>query len=144
MDTTEQVVWLRATASGIVWPMSTRLNIQLISDKHSGRIGPGKVRLLELLEETGSISAAARAMAMSYRQAWLLLDEINSVYGHALYETQQGGQGRGGASLTALGQQVVHDYRKFEAQCLTLAEQQFPLLYSPGRKKPLKTRGEAH
>lgn len=108
-----------------------RLNIQFIYEKHAGRVGPGKVRLLELLAETGSISAAARAMSMSYRQAWLLLDEINSVYGHGLYETQQGGQGRGGATLTELGKQLVADYRDFEKQCLTLASKSFPRLAVP-------------
>lgn len=111
--------------------MTTRLNIQVIFDKQSGRIGPGKVRLLELLAETGSISAAARAMSMSYRQAWLLLDEINGLYGHGLYETQQGGQSRGGATLTALGKQVVNDYRSFEDQCLALAGKKFPRLIKP-------------
>ncbi len=112
----------------------TRLNIQIIFDRQPGRIGPGKVRLLELLAETGSIAAAARALSMSYRQAWLLLDEINGLYGHALYETQHGGQGRGGATLTDLGRQVVADYRAFEAQCLALLDQQFPRLALPPRR----------
>ncbi|MES2603501.1 MAG: LysR family transcriptional regulator [Pseudomonadota bacterium] len=112
-----------------------RLNIQFIYDKHAGRVGPGKIRLLELLAETGSISAAARAMSMSYRQAWLLLDEVNSVYGHGLYETQQGGQGRGGATLTELGKQVVSDYRQFEQQCLALANKSFPRLTTPASTK---------
>jgi molybdate transport system regulatory protein len=111
--------------------MTLRLNIQFIFDNQSGRIGPGKVRLLELLDETGSISAAARAMDMSYRQAWLLLDEINGVFGHALYETQQGGSNRGGATLTALGRQVVGDYRQFEQQCLALANKKFARLARP-------------
>ena len=56
-----------------------RLNIQFIFYKQDGRIGPGKIRLLELIEETGYISAAARELQMSYRQGWLLLDEINGV-----------------------------------------------------------------
>lgn len=116
----------------------TRLNIQFIYEKHAGRVGPGKIRLLELLAETGSISAAARAMSMSYRQAWLLLDEINSIYGHGLYSTQHGGQGRGGATLTDLGKQVIADYREFERQCLALASDKFPTLAVPSssRNKP--------
>ena len=108
-----------------------RLNIQFVFDKQPGRIGPGKIRLLELIETTGSISAAAREMKMSYRQGWLLLDEINSIFGGALYETQQGGQGRGGATLTELGKQVVTDYRKFEEQCLALASKSYPRLANP-------------
>jgi molybdate transport system regulatory protein len=119
-----------------------RLNIQIIFDRQSGRIGPGKVRLLELLAETGSIAAAARAMSMSYRQAWLLLDEINGLYGHALYQTQHGGQGRGGATLTDLGRQVVGEYRGFEAQCQALLEQQFPQLAQPQRRARSGSTGE--
>lgn len=112
----------------------TRLNIQIIYDTREGRIGPGKVRLLELLRETGSISAAARAMSMSYRQGWLLLDEINSLFGHQLFVTQQGGQGRGGATLTELGEQVIADYRQFEAESLKLIDKKYPLLNRPARK----------
>ncbi len=47
------------------------------------RLGPGKVRLLELIAETGSISAAARQMEMSYRRAWLLIDEVNGIFGQS-------------------------------------------------------------
>lgn len=112
-----------------------RLNIQIIFDRQPGRIGPGKVRLLELLAETGSIAAAARAMSMSYRQAWLLLDEINGLYGHALYQTQHGGQGRGGATLTDLGRQVVGEYRGFEAQCEALIDQHYPVLQLPTQRR---------
>ncbi len=114
-----------------------RLNIQFVfdKDKQAGRIGPGKIHLLELLETTGSISAAAREMKMSYRQGWLLLDEINGVFGGALYETQQGGQGRGGATLTDLGRQVVADYRKFEEQCLALASKSYPRLTNPSTQR---------
>lgn len=108
--------------------MTARLNIQIIFNDQPGRIGPGKVRLLELVAQTGSISAAARAMQMSYRQAWLLLDEINRLFEHELLVTQQGGQGRGGATLTELGQQVVADYRQFEAECNVLVEKKYKLL----------------
>lgn len=115
--------------------MTPRLNIQIIFQDQPGRIGPGKVRLLELVAETGSISAAARAMQMSYRQAWLLLDEINGLFDHGLLVTQQGGQARGGATLTPLGEEVVADYRKFEAECGSLIEKKYKLLGKRTRKQ---------
>ena len=66
-------------------------------------IGPGKARLLELIAETGSISAAARAMEMSYRRAWLLIDDLKAVFGEAVVETAAGGAKGGGAHLTRRG-----------------------------------------
>src|SRR3546814_18207527 len=56
-----------------------------------GRLGPGKVRLLELIDEHGSISAAGRAMGMSYRRAWQLIDELNRIFTHHVIETKHGG-----------------------------------------------------
>ncbi|HTQ99090.1 MAG TPA: LysR family transcriptional regulator [Candidatus Acidoferrum sp.] len=112
----------------------TRLNIQIIYDNREGRVGPGKIRLLELLRETGSISAAARAMSMSYRQAWLKLDEINALYGHKLFDTAQGGQGHGGATLTPTGEELIADYRRFEAETLKLIDKKYSILDKPARK----------
>ena len=79
-------------------------------------IGPGKVRLLELVGETGSISAAGRAMGMSYRRAWLLIDSLNHCFADPAVATQLGGQGGGGAMLTEFGKQVVAQYRAMEAE----------------------------
>ncbi|MBS0539748.1 MAG: LysR family transcriptional regulator [Proteobacteria bacterium] len=81
-------------------------------DKRS--LGPGKVRLLELVKETGSISAAGRALEMSYRQAWLLIDELNSTFAEPLVAAQVGGGGGGGARLTKAGADVIRLYRAFE------------------------------
>lgn len=80
------------------------------------RLGPGKARLLELVRETGSISAAARQMEMSYRRAWLLIEEANGLFGAALVETSAGGAGGGGATLTPLGAAVIEAFRKIEAE----------------------------
>jgi molybdate transport system regulatory protein len=77
-------------------------------------IGPGKVRLLELIAETGSISAAARAMAMSYHRAWNLVDELNRTFGEPLVDKQPGGRKGGGATLTRAGAEVVRRYRAIE------------------------------
>ena len=83
-----------------------------------GRLGPGKVQLLEAIGETGSISAAGRSMKMSYRRAWLLVDEPNRIFRSPLVEAQPGGAKGGGAHLTALGREIVANYRTIEAKTL--------------------------
>lgn len=77
-------------------------------------IGPGKIRLLELIEETGSISAAGRAMDMSYRRAWLLLDELNHAFREPVATATLGGRSGGGTILTEFGKRLVLGYRKME------------------------------
>jgi molybdate transport system regulatory protein len=76
------------------------------------RIGPGKIRLLELVAEHGSISAAGRALDMSYRRAWLLLDELNRAFPEPVIDTVRGGRTGGGAALTATGQRLVDAYHR--------------------------------
>ena len=91
----------------------TRLTLRIDFDE--GRaLGPGKVRLLELIAETGSISAAGRAMGMSYRRAWLLVDALNRTFRTSVVATREGGVGGGGASLTAFGTELVASYRAME------------------------------
>jgi len=68
-----------------------------------GRIGPGKIQLLESIQTCGSISAAGRAMDMSYKRAWDLVDEINRICRHAAVARQTGGKNGGGAVLTPFG-----------------------------------------
>jgi molybdate transport system regulatory protein len=80
-----------------------------------GFLGPGKIALMELVAKRGSISAAGKTMGMSYRRAWLLIDEINRIFRTPLVEKQMGGSGGGGARLTALGRDVVSRYRAIEA-----------------------------
>jgi molybdate transport system regulatory protein len=79
------------------------------------RLGPGKVRLLELVEQHGSISAAGAAMSMSYRRAWLLIDTLNRMFSEPVIETQHGGRRGGGAELTDFGRDLVERYRRMEA-----------------------------
>jgi molybdate transport system regulatory protein len=93
--------------------MHTRLTIRLDFDD-SRRLGPGKVALLESIDETGSISAAGRAHAMSYRKAWLLVEEMNRMFAKPLVAARPGGVKGGGAELTAAGRQVVALYREAE------------------------------
>lgn len=77
-------------------------------------LGPGKVDLLDAIEKTGSISAAARAMGMSYRRAWILVDTMNKSFVHELVLTSTGGKGGGGARVTDLGRDVLRRYREME------------------------------
>ncbi|MFA7669849.1 MAG: winged helix-turn-helix domain-containing protein [Burkholderiaceae bacterium] len=79
-------------------------------------IGPGKVALLEAIRETGSISAAARAMGMSYRRAWLLLDEMNRALATPAVLTATGGSRGGGASLTPVGESIIHHYQQVQSK----------------------------
>jgi molybdate transport system regulatory protein len=90
-----------------------RLTIR-IDLAQEGAIGPGKIRLLELVGETGSISAAGRAMEMSYRRAWLLIDALNHLFKMPLVATKLGGKSGGGAALTPFGREVVRHYRALE------------------------------
>jgi molybdate transport system regulatory protein len=84
-----------------------------------GYLGPGKIALMELISKHGSISAAGKEMGMSYRRAWLLVDEINRIFREPLVETQMGGSGGGGARLTRLGRDVVSRYRAIEGAAAT-------------------------
>jgi molybdate transport system regulatory protein len=88
-------------------------------DLGSGRaLGPGKVRLLEAIERTGSISQAGRTLGMSYRRAWLLVDDMNHCFRDAVIAAQPGGIHGGGATLTPFGQRLVERYRAIEADAL--------------------------
>lgn len=79
-------------------------------------LGPGKADLLAQIEDTGSIAAAGRAMSMSYRRAWLLIEELNEMFKRPVVITSKGGTGGGGgAKLTALGRDVLARYRAMEA-----------------------------
>ncbi len=90
-----------------------RLSIRVDLDDN-GRLGPGKVALLEAIDAHGSISAAGRAMNMSYRRAWDLVSEINASFREPLVISQPGGRHGGGARLTALGADLVRHYRAIE------------------------------
>jgi molybdate transport system regulatory protein len=85
-----------------------------ISFKKSIAMGPGKADLLDAIEQTGSISAAARTMGMSYRRAWLLVETMNRCFRSPLVETATGGEHGGGARVTELGRDVVRRYRAME------------------------------
>ena len=81
-------------------------------------IGHGRIQLLELIGVHGSIAQAAKAMNMSYKRAWYLMDEFNSMFADPLIERQHGGRGGGAAKLTPFGAEVVRQYRDMEAKAL--------------------------
>lgn len=79
-------------------------------------MGPGKADLLKAIAETGSISAAARQMDMSYRRAWLLVDTMNQCFRTPLVETATGGSRGGGARVTEFGMDILERYQRMEAK----------------------------
>lgn len=101
----------------------TRLTLR-IDFANGSQIGHGKIRLLELIAEHGSISRAAKQIGMSYRRAWLLVDELNRIFKSPVIETQHGGSGGGAARLTSFGHAVVGHYRAIEAQSMKLFSKQ--------------------
>jgi len=76
--------------------------------------GPGKADLLDAIGRNGSISGAAREMGMSYRRAWLLVEEMNRCFAEALVTTATGGARGGGAVVTAFGHEVLARYRRMQ------------------------------
>ena len=96
--------------------MNEPLRVTLRIDVGGRRtLGPGKIRLLELVGEHGTISGAARAMGMSYRRAWALVESLNGAFGTPLVTARPGGAGGGGAQLLPQGAEVVRLYRSLEA-----------------------------
>ena len=103
--------------------LSVRIDIDA-----GGRIGPGKIELLETIDRSGSISAAGRAMEMSYKRAWDLVDEINRICRQAAVERQTGGKNGGGATLTPFGASLVARYRKIERDATSAARKELAAL----------------
>lgn len=86
------------------------------------RVGPGKIALLEQIAALGSISAGGRAMDMSYRRAWELIEELNTIFGKPVVESRSGGRKGGGATLTPLGLALITRYRAMERAAATATE----------------------
>ena len=97
--------------------LSLRINLD-----PEGRIGPGKIELLEQIAAFGSISAGARQMEMCYKHAWDLVEEMNQLFGKPLVAAQTGGKRGGGAQLTRTGLSVVSRYRAIERAATAAAE----------------------
>lgn len=96
---------------------SPRISVKLQLDLPGGaRVGPGKIRLLELIEEAGSLSRAAEAMHVSYRRAWLFVQQINQAFDEPAVSTPEHGHGGAAARLTDFGKELIRRYRDMEAQ----------------------------
>jgi molybdate transport system regulatory protein len=108
-------------------------------------LGPGKIRLLEAIGKTGSISRAGRTLGMSYRRAWLLVDDMNRTFRAAVVATKPGGARGGGAALTPFGVALIENYRAIEAQAAAAAMPRLQSLENSLRRKrarpqkPVKT-----
>ena len=123
--------------------MATRLTIRLDFDR-ARRLGAGKIALLEAIEQTGSISAAGRVHKMSYRRAWLLVDELNRLFAQPLVSAHHGGVKGGGAALTAAGRRIVDLYRGAEAKMRTAAQGEIEAIereLDPGKPESSKRSG---
>ena len=106
-----------------------------------GYLGPGKIALMELISKHGSISAAGKDMGMSYRRAWLLVDEINQIFREPLVEKQMGGSGGGGARLTKLGRDIVGRYRAIEGAAATASAADLRAMKSSLPSRPASPPG---
>jgi molybdate transport system regulatory protein len=93
-----------------------------------GRIGPGKIELLEQIAAFGSISAGARQMNMSYKHAWDLVEEMNKLFGKPVVSAQTGGKRGGGAQLTPVGLAIVSRFRAIERAATSAAQQHLAAL----------------
>ena len=98
-------------------PVAARpFRVRLRLDFGGARLGPGKIDLLEAVGRTGSISAAGRAMGMSYRRAWLLVDAVNQMFDEPVVTAAAGGPHGGGAVLTPFGERLVRAFRALEEE----------------------------
>ncbi len=98
-----------------------RLKVSIVFES-GARVGPGKAKLLESIRNTGSISAAARDMGMSYKRAWLLLDSMNQAFTEPVVTAAPGGAGGGGATLTAFGAEMLERYRRISERATATAD----------------------
>jgi molybdate transport system regulatory protein len=121
--------------------LGVRLRIDLAP---GSSIGPGKIALLEHIEASGSLSQAARELGMSYRRAWLLLDDLNHVLEEPVSTASVGGAGGGGARLTEFGRRLIAAYRELEHATHDLAAARLAWLAegSPGSRalRPISPR----
>ncbi len=106
-----------------------RLRIRILFGEDA-MLGPGKADLLERIRATGSIAAAGRAMGMSYKRAWMLVEAMNAAFRDPLVESVRGGASGGGARLTEAGEAVLTNYRKLEEIMAEAGAERLGLLQS--------------
>lgn len=115
-------------------PDKPRLWVKLIVPG-VGQIGPGKIALLEAIGREKSISSAARSMGMSYRRAWLLVDDLNQMFGEPVVQTSIGGSSRGGATLTHFGTLLIRTFQKASVRSDKACEKLLAELVKRGRPR---------
>jgi len=103
-------------------------------------LGPGKIRLLEAIGKTGSISQAGRSLDMSYRRAWLLVDDMNHCFREPVVTTQPGGAQGGGAALTPFGLELIAKYRSIESEAMAATKAQLNALEVSLRNRARSTQ----
>jgi molybdate transport system regulatory protein len=101
------------------------LGVRLRIDLGESSLGPGKIALLEQIHTSGSLSQAARELKMSYRRAWLLLDDLNHAFSEPVSTASVGGAGGGGAQLTDFGRKLIESFRELEQASRELAGRRF-------------------
>ena len=106
------------------------LRLDLANGHH---IGPGKIALLEAIRAKGSITAAARHLGMSYRRAWLMVEDVNEALHKPAVTSAQGGSHGGGTTLTDIGEQIIQIYHSVEGLTLTSAHQELRAIARLGR-----------
>ncbi|WP_421950023.1 winged helix-turn-helix domain-containing protein [Pelagibacterium sp.] len=117
-------------------PASGLCHLRIVLDENF-YIGPGRADLLEGIDRTGSISAAGKAMSMSYKRAWSLVQALNDGAGTPLVETSRGGTAQGGAHLTEAGHQILARYRAMQEKAATAIGPDVEALRAlTGRKQP--------
>jgi molybdate transport system regulatory protein len=117
----------------------TRLSIR-IDLENGDRIGPGKIALLEAIRDTGSISAGARKIGMSYRRAWLLVEQVNEAFEGPSVASTMGGRHGGGAIITPVGERVIDIYRSVEKAALKSSSEEFRAVEKIIRKRKRKAK----
>jgi molybdate transport system regulatory protein len=105
--------------SGKVW----------LEDENGKVLGPGRIELLELVQQHGSLRQAALQMKMSYKQAWDLIKQMNERLGAPVLTTSRGGKGGGSATVTEIGLKSIKNYKIFQRNFREFLEQQSPLIF---------------
>lgn len=112
-----------------------KASLSIRVDLPKGRFGPGKAALLRAIAESGSISAAARSLGMSYARAWSLTEDMNGLFGKPLVDTWSGGDRRGGAALTDSGTKVLRLYDSITEDAQRRNARKLAALASVGKRR---------
>src|ERR1700719_3465942 len=132
---------MRRDGSHQVTAARLTLRVDLGEDR---AIGPGKVRLLEAIRDTGSITQAGIALGMSYRRAWLLVDDMNNCFRERVIAALAGGSHGGGAALTPFGTRLIDQYRAIEAEAHSVTAARLNELEAACKRTPTAETTRSH